>query len=47
MPIPGVAIKIDDDGEILLSGPNVFQRLLAERGGDQGDLHGRRLVPHR
>jgi long-chain acyl-CoA synthetase len=25
MPIPGVAIKIDDDGEILVSGPNVFQ----------------------
>ena len=46
-PLPGVAIKIAEDGEILISGANVFPRLLAERGGHQGDLRRGRLVPHR
>jgi long-chain acyl-CoA synthetase len=45
LPLPGVAIKIADDGEILLRGPNIFpgywhnQAASAEMLDDEGWLH--------
>ena len=47
LPLPGVAIRIAEDGEILITGSQRLPRLLAERGGHQRDLHRGRLVPHR
>ena len=44
-PIPGSGVRIADDGEVLLRGPHVFARLLANDDGDRGGARRRRLVP--
>ena len=42
-PMPGVSIRIADDGEVLLRGDNVFRRVLAQRDRD-GRRAGRRTA---
>ena len=44
--VPGNSMRIADDGELLVTRRRGVQRLLAQRAGDRGGLHGR-LVPHR
>ncbi len=46
-PLPGVAVRIADDGEILVARQVDLPGLLARRGGHQGRVHGRRLLRHR
>ena len=45
-PFPGVEIRIAEDGEILIKGPNIFQRLLQEEDESFGAIE-RRLAAHR
>ena len=45
-PLPGVAIRIADDGEVLVKGNNVFARYRNNEDGHRGGVR-RRLVPHR
>ena len=47
LPLPGVAVRIADDGEVLIRGKTVFPGYWQQRGGDRGDVHRRRLVPQR
>ena len=46
-PYPFVDVRLSDDDELQVRGPNVFPRLLAECRGDGGGVHRRRLAPHR
>ncbi len=46
-PLPGVEIRLDDDGELLIKGENVFIRILAHGRRNPGRLHSRRLFPIR
>ncbi len=46
-PLPGVTVRIEDDGEILISGDVDLPGLLAQRDGDRRGDQRRRLVPHR
>ena len=45
-PQKDVEVKIADDGEVLIKGPEHLQGLLQERGRHEGDARGR-LAPHR
>ena len=45
-PFPGTEVKIAEDGEILVKGPEHLPGLLQEPGGDRRDA-GRRLAAHR
>ena len=45
-PIGDVELRIDDNGELLVRGPELCRRL-PRRRADRGRVHRRRLVPHR
>ena len=44
--LPGVELRLDDDGEILSRGPGLLRRL-HRPGADRRGVRRRRLVPHR
>ena len=46
-PLPGVTIRIADDGEILVARRHRVRRLLEQPGGDRRGHRRRGLVPHR
>ena len=44
--IPGIEMKVGENSEIVVRGPNIFPGLLAQAGANGGGV-ARRLVPHR